>query len=254
MALALRGEIRLLGLQTSLGTLGESPEEIRSYFRELTEEARKLQPLAPGRIPQPTLGALHLLQVPTGNVPERTRPERSDAALQLLAAVRTATPERPLLVLCHGAMTDVASAWLMDPAIAERVVVAGEKNRSNNTWSAWNSDPWAGEIVLRRFRFILLYHDGLKADRAVLERVTDPRWISLTDNRAGTHNKFSLVYHLTNPDARIKVRRIRLTGTQDDKPVFGADPAGTIWEIQSLTKPGELLAEFERIFLTPRSR
>lgn len=252
MALALRGEIRLLGLQTALGTLGETPEQIRGYFRELTEETRKLQPLAPGRLPPATLGAMLPLQVPAGALPERTRPERSDAALQILAAVRSATPERPLLILCHGAMTDVACAWLMDPTIAGRVVVGGEMHRNTDAWSAWNSDPWAGEIVLRRFRFVLLYHDGFTADRALLERVKNPRWSSLRDNKTSTDHKFSLVYHLTSPDARMSVRRIRLAGVKNDKPVFEADPKGTIWEVTSRVKPDVLLTEFERIFLTPQ--
>ena len=249
LAMALRGEISLRGLQTTLGPEGETRERLQ-YFQELVALTRRLQPRAPGRIPPATLGVLRPLQVPPSRNPKRTRWERSDAVLQILAAAQRATPRKPLLVLCHGAMTDVACAWLMDPSIAQRVVVAGEKNRGRDTWSAWNWDPWAGEIVYRHFRCVLLYHDGLPTDRALLERINDPKWLSLKDNRTGQHHKFSLLYHVSNPAARMDVRRIRLTGTRDGKPVFETDPKGNTWEIQSRVKRGELLTEFHRIFLT----
>ncbi len=50
-------------------------------------------------------------------------PVLSDAARDLAARAMTYTPERPLYVIAIGAITNVASALLLAPEIAERIVV-----------------------------------------------------------------------------------------------------------------------------------
>jgi len=50
-------------------------------------------------------------------------PVRSDAALDLVGRARATPADEPLFVLAIGAITDVASALLIDPAIIDRIVV-----------------------------------------------------------------------------------------------------------------------------------
>jgi hypothetical protein len=248
LGLALRNEIDLRGLQTAIGKSGEGANQLR-YFRELYEKARLFQRFAPRRIPAATLGVLRPLEIPTPRAAASTQPQRSDAALQILAAARTATPAKPLLMLCHGAMTDIACAWLMDPTIAGRVVVVGERSGKNNVWTQWICDPWACEIVITNFRTVVIYHGGLQADRDLFNEISDPKWVSMKDIQAGKYRSFGILYHVANADVKMTVRRVRFAGRRDDKPVFEQDPAGTMWEIWSKAKRGELQDEFRRIFV-----
>lgn len=56
-------------------------------------------------------------------LPDETSPVDSDAARDLAARAMEYTPERPLYVVAIGAVTNVASALLMNPDIRDRVVV-----------------------------------------------------------------------------------------------------------------------------------
>jgi hypothetical protein len=249
MGLAVRNEIKLRGLQTAGGKTGDGSDQLR-YFRHLVQKTRELQLLAPRRIPPATLGVLRPLEIPSPKVAAQTRAERSEAAMQILAAARTATLAKPLLVLCHGAMTDVACAWLMDASIADRVVVVGERSSRKNAWTQWICDPWACEIVIRHFRCIVVYHGGLQPDREMLTRITDPKWTDMRNNQVGKYHSFGLLYHVVNPDIETTVRRVSFTGTENDQPVFKPDQAGNMWEIMSRAGRDKLRAEFRRIFLT----
>lgn len=51
------------------------------------------------------------------------KPVSSDAALHLIELSKNYTSEHQLYVICIGALTDIASALLMDPSIKDRIVV-----------------------------------------------------------------------------------------------------------------------------------
>ncbi len=56
-------------------------------------------------------------------LPDETVPVRSAAAEDLAARAMGYTPEHPLYVVAIGAVTNVASAFLLNPAMADRVVL-----------------------------------------------------------------------------------------------------------------------------------
>ena len=56
-------------------------------------------------------------------LPDEQTPVDSPAARRLVELAREYSPERPLYVAAIGAITNVASAILLDPSIAERIVV-----------------------------------------------------------------------------------------------------------------------------------
>ena len=58
-----------------------------------------------------------------GYLPDEKTPVESDAARDLCARAMGYTPEKPLYAVAIGAITNVASALLMEPAIADRIVV-----------------------------------------------------------------------------------------------------------------------------------
>jgi len=173
--------------------------------------------------------------------------ERSAAAHQIIAAAKNASASLPLLVLCHGPLTDIASAWVMEPGIADRVVVVGD---GYGQGQHLRRDPWASEIVLRHFRCVLIEHKGLIVKPELLERVTDPKWILLRNTETRwLHHGFGLLYHVCHPNARCAVQRCRLVGIDSGLPTLKPDPNGRTWKVQSQVKPNELLDEFHRVFL-----
>ena len=56
-------------------------------------------------------------------LPDETAPVISDAASHLVSLAASYTPEQPLYVIAIGAITNVASAILLDPSIRERIVI-----------------------------------------------------------------------------------------------------------------------------------
>jgi len=56
-------------------------------------------------------------------LPDEQTPVLSDAAKDLVHRAKGYSPERPLYVVAIGAITNIASAILMDPAITESIVV-----------------------------------------------------------------------------------------------------------------------------------
>ena len=59
----------------------------------------------------------------TEYLPDEKTPVQSDAANHLVTLAKNYSPENPLYVVAIGAITNVASALLIDPSIAENIVV-----------------------------------------------------------------------------------------------------------------------------------
>ena len=69
----------------------------------------------------------------TDYLPDENTPVLSDAANAIVRSARAHTPENPLYVAAIGAITNVASALLIDPTIAENIVIVwlgGHANRN----------------------------------------------------------------------------------------------------------------------------
>lgn len=115
-------------------------------------ESRKLLALAKEsglqNIPEPIPGAQEALRRPASGKIEETRFTRTPGSDLIVAEAKKASPQRPLLVYVGGSCTTVASAYLTDPAIAERMIVFQVDGGSYN-----GSDGWAWEITMRRCRF-----------------------------------------------------------------------------------------------------
>ena len=64
-----------------------------------------------------------VLRGSTGYLADEQTPQLSEAAQDLATRAMTYSPENPLYVVAIGAITNVASALLLNPAIADRMVV-----------------------------------------------------------------------------------------------------------------------------------
>lgn len=68
-----------------------------------------------------------------GYLPDEATPVASPAAERIVQLANAHTKETPLYVACIGCITNVASALLLDPSIAERIVIC---------WAAFNALHW----------------------------------------------------------------------------------------------------------------
>jgi hypothetical protein len=111
-------------------------------------------------IPDATGSAGVPLVRPADGAIEHTTPNMSDGAKLILdLSARLSSPLRPLVVVTGSRLTDVADAYVMDPTVADRVVVVsalgGEASGGSVMgWPNGELDAWADWIVGQRFRYI----------------------------------------------------------------------------------------------------
>ena len=118
-------------------------------------------------IPEVTESGGDPLVRPADGKIESTTPNMSPGAKVILeTSARLSLPWRPVVVVTGSRLTDIADAYLMDPTVAERVVVVsalgGESNGTSVMgWPNGELDPWADWIVGQRFRYIQIngYYD-----------------------------------------------------------------------------------------------
>jgi len=118
-------------------------------------------------IPDPIASQGSPLARPSNGSIDSTVPNRSAGALLIVeASARLALPNRPLVVVTGGRLTDVADAYLVDNSVAERVVVVsalGSVTRTGAIMGPSNGelDPWADWIVTQRLTYVQVsaYYD-----------------------------------------------------------------------------------------------
>ena len=111
-------------------------------------------------IPDPIASTGPPLSRPASGQIQDTTANRSEGAHLILEESATLSlPYRPLVVVTGGRLTDVADAYLMDPTVAERVVVVSSLGTTTDTGGAMGTpngemDPWADAIVTASFPFV----------------------------------------------------------------------------------------------------
>ncbi|MEO7033454.1 MAG: hypothetical protein ABI335_06500 [Polyangiaceae bacterium] len=111
-------------------------------------------------IPDPTASINSPLSMPASGKIEDTQPNRSEGARLIISlSAQLALPYRPVVVATGTSLTDVADAYLLDPSVADRVVVVsslGSVNASGGVMGIPNGelDRWADVIVSARFKYV----------------------------------------------------------------------------------------------------
>lgn len=109
-------------------------------------------------LPEPTRSSGPPLVKPASGEIAETVPNRS-AGAELIVRVALEAPDPPVVVVTGGRLTDVADAYLIEPAISDRLVVVaslGELSPSGAVMDIPNGemDPWADTIVVQRLRYV----------------------------------------------------------------------------------------------------
>ncbi|MEO6097572.1 MAG: carbohydrate-binding protein [Fibrobacteria bacterium] len=147
-AMASRGSMNLRGNLITVIPREAQPlpsEDISSWIGE----ARRCRLAGMRNIPEPMLGATRKLALPPSGRWQDIVPESNPGIALLVAEARKATAAKPLIVLSGSSLTTVAQAVLLDPYIADKMVVFGVYNQSPNA-----RDSLASYLVAKHCRFV----------------------------------------------------------------------------------------------------
>ncbi|HET9929108.1 MAG TPA: hypothetical protein VFQ35_00405 [Polyangiaceae bacterium] len=110
--------------------------------------------------PDPLASVGATLEKPASGLIEDTVPNRSEGARFIVdTSLALSLPYRPVVITTGGRLTDIADAYLMDPSVAERIVVVsslGSISESGAVMANPNGemDSWADVIVTSRLRYV----------------------------------------------------------------------------------------------------
>jgi hypothetical protein len=118
-------------------------------------------PIYPGA----PLGRTFDQRIPSSHQIEDTAPFKTPAGYKIVAEAIKCTARNPLIVIVGGRATCIADAYLINPAIADKVIVAEYLDHlgSDGHLPGYNikQDMWAANIVLKNFRVIGAYSNSL---------------------------------------------------------------------------------------------
>lgn len=249
MSLASAGEIRYVGISTSSSVAPYNEHITDKFYREQLAARRDI--VVRGRaaglrnVPTPLTGTRGHLEKPASGRIEDTRPLDSPGTRALIAHAHRASPAKPLVVQLGGPATLLASAYLTDPRIADKIIVAWNDNFPKNlqSYNGW-ADGWAATIVVQRLnvvyfpalydlQFPRLSKDWIRGNLAespakeyMMNLVVDP-----ANDGDGDGDGMPAVA-LMRPDYVVQTRRMSFVGTRVHRgheiPHFGTDRNGNI--------------------------
>ena len=241
LALAHTGEIDLRGIQIVYG--GDASA---AQWRKNAKEIARLRTTGLRFAPVPVMGASRRLRPPASGRYQDVTPEHSPAAKQLLSEARKVSPDRPLVVIASGSLTDLASAWLIDHDIAKRIVVVTDTKTEMR-----DHDPWAFRIVLEAFRCVSVHQD-IPAHTFPTTGLQGTRWKAIVEGTRRVNRDFSRFACVTIAGFVQEVERARfINGPREDASRFRfqADPQGKTWLVKR-TEPKRMVQEFRATFVT----
>lgn len=248
MALSGVGEIQLKGIVTTYSP-GEYPKFVkgRKYIMDLALKSGLKN------LPELFSGTNKKLTRPESNRIEDTEPLDIDASHFIVSQAIKASPEKPLVIITGGQLTSVANACLLDPSIADKVVVMGVFGGTKIDYNA-ALDPWAWTIIMSRLRVVSI-PIGPPDKRATVymkpplvpkERILNDldqnvpffRWMYEKKHPSnGLPAEADFDGHpailLTRPDYVIRWKKYECTGVdQKGYPVLEENADGKIWQAE----------------------
>jgi hypothetical protein len=159
LVLASLGQINLAGIIVDATNVYPTLETNTQGWRDMVKAARDS---GMRNIPDPTASTGGPLQRPADGAIASTQPHGSEGARLIVdTARRLSQPLRPIVVASGSGLTEAADAYLIDPGIADRVVVIAALGHSAADGSSASMigpngpiDPWADEIVARKLRYV----------------------------------------------------------------------------------------------------
>lgn len=244
LLLAQAGTLRLAGIVVGTGSYWPDLEENLSEWRNMIASARDSGLMD---IPDPVGSQNPPLERPPDAMIASTVPNGSEGARLIVdKSLELARPDVPVVVATGGSLTDVADAYLLDPTVADRVVVVASLGTGFSETEQvarmgvpnGEQDAWAGEIVARRFRYVQVSayynHSRDVPEERLGELPENPfgEWIRAKQPgitaQPITGDQVSVIA-LGLPDFVSAVERVSLLDSTEEQPTLGPDPGGNVW-------------------------
>lgn len=245
----------LVGIVVGTGRPWPNLDENLSGWQELVASAR-----ASGfaNVPDPIPSENPPLQKPADGLPESTVPNASAGARFIVdTSLELATPDSPVVVATGGSLTDVADAYLLDPGVADRIVVVASLGTGFSETDQvarmgvpnGEMDTWADTIVVQRLRYVQVsaYYDptgDVPADR-MGELPDNPFGERMRAKQPGiwqdpiTADQVSVIA-LALPAFALGVERVSHLDWVNDEPTLAPDANGSAWLVTS--SDGDIVA------------
>jgi|GEM_PF-1337253 len=152
MALSHLGEIDLKALIT---TYSANDTEYRLFVTGRKEIVKEALQSGLRNLPVAMAGTNKCLVQPETNRIKDTEPLNLPASQFIVEHARSASHEKPLVIVTGGQLTVVADAYLIDPSIADNIIVSGIFGASEIDYNA-GLDSWAWKIVLSAYRVLAI--------------------------------------------------------------------------------------------------
>lgn len=192
-------------------------------------------------IPDPIASDAPPLQRPTDGEIASTVPNDSDGARFIIEkSLELAQPDLPVVVATGGSLTDVADAYLLDPTVAERVVVVASLGSGFSETEQiahmgvpnGEIDTWADVIVVENFRYIQVsaYYEHVQdvpAER-LSELPDNPFGEWMAEKQPGlwmnpvTGDQVAVIA-LAMPEFTLSVAPVSLLAWDPERPSLGPD-------------------------------
>lgn len=159
LSLAALGEIQLRGMITSAAIAPFNRWVPESSYERMVADRKKVVEAARAsgfqHIPDPMRGPKGPLRKPSSGRIEDTQPIGEAGSRLIAREAKNAKVEKPLVVVVGGNLTAEADAYLLDPSIADKIVVAWVCGRRHymGGYNGW-CDGWAAYIVLQKLRLV----------------------------------------------------------------------------------------------------
>jgi hypothetical protein len=207
-------------------------------------------------LPDPIASSGPPLVRPLDGDVDATQPNRSEGARLIVETSLTVSkPNRPVVVVTGGRLTDVADAYLLDHGLPDRIVVMsslGATSASGGAMGVPNGemDPWADTIVVQRLRYVQVsaYYDQ-KTD-VPAARLSDlpanPFGSWITAKQPGILDLVEAadqvsVISLALPAFVVEVDRVSQSSARPFDPggwpLLETDPAGRAWLVTRSASP-----------------
>ena len=250
MALAGAGRIELIGMVTSSTTepfnRWVSQEDLRRMREDRATGIAAARAIGITGIPDPVGGPdRHLVPPESGHIGD-TEPIGSVGSRLVVETAATLPAGAVLHLVMGGPLTLAADAFLVEPSIADRVVVhwLGGRQDDMADYNGW-ADPWAAHIVLQRLKLIQYpaWQLGKRGAPSVpkrrLENLPDTPWSSWMVSKQHPTNPLPderdadapPAIGLVRPDYVIAQKRVSFggwsEGTGSSPPLLREDPEGS---------------------------
>lgn len=199
-------------------------------------------------VPDPVRSDGQTLRRPSDGAIASTVPNDSGGARFIIeTSRRLAQPGRPVVVATGTRLTDVANAYLLDPTVAERIVVVASVGSFSQAEGAGDTgipngeeDPWADAVVVQNLPYV-----QVSARYDQLTDVPSERLSQLPNNPFGDwmRAKQPKIFEIEMAADQVSVlspgvpafvtgfARVVQSGWDGNLPTLARDPNGSAWVV-----------------------